>query len=374
VGALDGVRVLDLSRLLPGPFCSTILADHGASVIVVEAPRFRDSSVIGSVPMVQRNKRHLSLDLRHQAGREIFITLASASDVLLEAFRPGVVRDLGVHYEAIREINPGIIYCSLSGYGQTGGLSRKAVHDLNCVAYAGILDLFRDSQGAPIEPGVPLAGLTGSLYAAIGILLALYCRSETGKGQFIDASMCDGLISLLALPLSGGGRTSSVSHPPYYRTYGTRDGRHITVGALESHLWKHLCRKLGCPEFSSKQHDLDFSGEIGQRLEMIFSSRTLQEWTDLFDEDDDCVAPVLAGNELCRQEHVNSREMIRCGPQDIPEPGIAIKLSETPGSIRHPAYHFGQHSAEILRELGYSDPAIKRLAGEGAVWCTQDFE
>jgi crotonobetainyl-CoA:carnitine CoA-transferase CaiB-like acyl-CoA transferase len=383
MGALDGIRVLDLSRLLPGPFCSTILGDHGASVIVVEAPRFRERSVIGSVPMVRRNKRHLALNLREEEGREIFMSLAAISDVVLEAFRPGVVCDLGVDYSAVQKINPGIIYCSLSGYGQTGPLSGKAVHDLNCVAYAGILDLFRDPEGNPVEPGVPLAGLTGSLYAAIGILLALVSRHATGKGQFIDTSMCDGLVSFLALPLSAlrnssrlpEGRGSARRPPaPYYRAYRTMDGRHITLGALEGHLWEHFCHKVGCPEYIDKQHDHEFADVISRHLETIFGARKFQEWVDLFDEDDDCVAPVLSGPELSKQAHIQSRGMIRLNPDGVSEPGIPIKLSETPGNIRRPAYRFGEHSQEILRELGYSEPAIRGLVAEHIVWCAEDSE
>ena len=376
--SLDGVRVVDLSRLLPGPFCSGILADHGASVTVIEAPRFRNDSVIVDVPMVQRNKRHMAVDLKHEAGREIFMRLAAAADVILEAFRPGVVRDLGVDYDTVKVLNPRIIYCSLSGYGQYGPLAKKAVHDLNCVAYAGVLDLLRDSQGTPIEPGLPLAGLIGSLYAAIGILLALQARNVTGAGQYIDVSMSDSLMSLLALPLaeahSAATHASTQAQPPgaharpYYRSYRTKDARYLAVGALEKHLWKQLCEKLNCPFYTDKQHDGEAAEEIAQYFEHAFAQRDLDEWLAVFSDANDCVAPVLSGAELLEDKHAAARGMLYRTPSGAPQPGIAVKLGATPGSVRRPGYRFGEHTKEILVELGYTEREIAELVATGTVW------
>ncbi|MGC8906409.1 MAG: CaiB/BaiF CoA transferase family protein [Desulfomonilaceae bacterium] len=376
--ALHGLRVVDLSRLLPGPFCSAILADYGASVTVIEAPRFRDNSVIVDVPMVQRNKRHMAVDLKHQAGREIFMRLAAEADVILEAFRPGVVQDLRVDYDSVKELNPRIIYCSLSGYGQYGPLAKKAVHDLNCVAYAGVLDLLRDSQGAPIEPGIPLAGLVGSLYAVIGVLLALHARSTTGAGQYIDVSMSDSLASLLALPLAEAHRAATDARAearrtgaaprPYYRCYRTKDGRYLAVGALEKHLWKQLCEKLERPFYADKQHDKGAAEEIAQYLEHAFAQRDLDEWLAVFSDPNDCVAGVFSGAELLEDEHAAARKMLYRAPNGAPQPGIALKFSATPGSVRTPPYRFGEHTREILGELGYTERAIVELAAAGTVW------
>ncbi|MDQ1240106.1 MAG: hypothetical protein QG577_2292, partial [Thermodesulfobacteriota bacterium] len=168
----------------------------------------------------------------------------------------------------------------------------------------------------------------------------------------------------------------SVHRPPvpYYRAYRTMDNRYITVGALEGHLWEHFCHKLGCPEYIDKQHEQEFAEAISRHLETIFGARNLEDWVDVFDEDDDCVAPVLSGLELSKQEHIQSRELIRFSPEGICEPGIPIQLSETPGNIRRPAYRFGEHSGEILRELGYSEPEIGRLVAERIVWCAEDSE
>jgi len=376
--ALEGIQVLDLSRLLPGPFCSTILADHGASVTVIEAPWFRNGSVIAAIPMVQRNKRHIALDLKQDAGRRIFMKLAAKADVIIEAFRPGVVRGLGVDYEEVKSLNPRIIYCSLSGYGQYGPLAKKAVHDLNCMAFSGVLDLLRDAQDAPIEPGIPFAGLVGSLSATVGILIALQARHTTGSGQYIDVSMSDALISLLALPLanlykaasnidSTGNRERSRVRP-FYRSYRTKDNRYLTVGALEKHLWEQLCHKLGCPSYAQRQHDEDAAEEIGQYLEHTFGRRSLDEWMATFNDADDCVAPVLSGSELLEESHVKAREMLYLSPDGAPQPGIALKLTSTPGRITTSEYKFGEHTGEILIELGYDERNIAELAACGTVW------
>lgn len=377
-GGLQGIRVLDLSRLLPGPFCSTILADHGASVTVIEAPRFRNSSVIVTVPMVRRNKRHIALDLKQDKGREIFLSLASKADVILEAFRPGVVRELGVDYDSVREINPEIIYCSLSGYGQYGPLAKKAVHDLNCMAFSGVLDLLRDAQCTPIEPGIPFAGLIGGLSAALGILIALQARHSTRVGQYIDVSMSDALISLLALPLANAYHSELQSESgrgmegwrvrPFYRSYRTKDDRYLTVGALEKHLWEQICLKLGCPHYIDRQHDKDAAEEIVEYLERTFAQRNLDEWMTMFNDADDCVAPVLSGYELLEHSHVAAREMLYLSSNGAPQPGVALKLSATPGNVSRSEYRFGEHSREILIELGYQEQDIVALAESGIVW------
>ncbi len=377
MGALDGLKVVDLSRLLPGAFCTTILADHGADVIVVEAPGFKDDKVLGEVPMVRRNKRHIALDLSTDEGKEIFFKLLPAADVLVESFRPGVARRLGIDYELLSASFPGLIYCSLSGYGQTGPLRDKAGHDLNYMAISGMLDLNRDKHGTPIAPNFQIAHMSGGLYAVIGILLALASRAKTGRGQYLDVSMTDGLLSLLAIPLSNTfsgkpfpGREGNNQHAqlPCYRVYQTRDRRHISVGPLEGHLWEKLCRKLGCPEYSGFQYDVDRRSEITARLEEVFSSRDLRRWLETLDESDDCVAPVNKMANLPNEPHFQERQMILMGPGGIPQPGIVPKLAKTPGEIRRSEYRFGEDTEAILAELGYEEQQIRRLINEGVVW------
>jgi crotonobetainyl-CoA:carnitine CoA-transferase CaiB-like acyl-CoA transferase len=377
VGALDGLKVVDLNRLLPGSFCTTILADHGADVVVVEAPAFRRDAVLGHVPMVMRNKRHMSLDLKAEQGKEAFFRLVSGADVLVEGFRPGAAERLGVAFGALRSLNPRLVYCSLTGYGQTGPLAMKAGHDLNYMAAAGMLDLIRDRNGVPIMPNFQMAGLSGSLYAAVGILLALAARERTGLGQHVDAAMTDGLLSLLAVPLSftfSGERlpgridNDSTAWFACYRCYETRDGEYLSVGPLEPYLWGKLCRKLGCPEFEPLQYEVDRQEAIAVRLEQIFRTRNLDDWLSLLADPDDCVAPVTRVKHLPADPHFAARRMVSHSKDRTPVPGIAPLLSGTPGEYRRPEYEFGQHTLEILAELGYTGAEIVRMEKDGVAW------
>lgn len=380
MSALDGLKILDVSRLLPGPFCTTILADHGADVIVVEAPRFRDDPVLGNVPMVRRNKRHASLDLKTDAGKEAFFRLVAVSDVLVEGFRPGVMDRLGVGYEAVKAINKRLIYCALTGYGQTGPLAQRAGHDLNYMATAGMLDLLRDSEGVPLMPDFQMADLSGSLYAALGILLALVARERTGEGQYLDVAMTDGLVSLLPLPLlcqalgkgtPGRPELGSREWLACYRIYETRDHEYLSVGPLEPHLWIKLCEKLGCPHYGPVQYDTSKQQEIVNYLQRLFRTKDLKDWLEFFDEPDCCIAPVNRVRDLHQDPQLSYREMVLFGPTGIPEPGIAPKLSGTPGFLRRPPYEFGQHTFEILTEIGYSLDQIREMHRNQAAWSPQ---
>jgi crotonobetainyl-CoA:carnitine CoA-transferase CaiB-like acyl-CoA transferase len=377
VGALDGIKVIDLSRLLPGAFCSTMLADHGADVTVVEAPRFRENQVIGVVPMVRRNKRHIALDLSVEAGREVFYKLVAQADALIEGFRPGIAKKLGLDYETICKVNPRVVYCSITGYGQDGPLRQKAGHDMNYMALAGILDLLRDEHGEPTQPSFQMANLSGSLYAVVGILLALFSRTVTGKGQYIDVSITDGLISLLAIPLSfvfsGSlipGRPDNKSQETYacYRLYRTKDNRHIFVGPLEAHLWKILCEKLGKPEYAEKQFDSSSIPEVSGGLQEIFFRRDLKDWIEFLSGPDYCVSPLNRIEDLPSEPQLIERQMIQRNDQGVPVPGVAPRLSETPGSIRKDSYTFGGETIKILTELGYSKDSILKLKKEGVIW------
>jgi crotonobetainyl-CoA:carnitine CoA-transferase CaiB-like acyl-CoA transferase len=377
MGALDGVRVVDLSRLLPGPFCTAVLADHGAEVTVVEAPRFRDDPVLGHVPMIRRNKRHLALDLKSEEGKRILYRLVEQADVLVEGFRPGVARRLGADYETLSSVNPALVYCSLTGYGQDGPLADRAGHDLNYMALTGMLDLVRDKEGEPVQPNFQMADLSGSLYAVVGIVMGLLARQRTGRGQHIDVAMTDGLISLLALPLTFAftgqslpGKTGSESRDAFacYKIYRTLDGEHVSVGPLEPHLWKTLCEKLECPQYAPLQYDTNAREEIVKHFEAVFGSRTLAEWEGLLNAADDCTAVVTRMRDLAKIPQFVHRGMVRVSPDGIPEPGIAPLFSETPGSYRRPPYTFGEHSEEVLSELGYLEEEIAKLVEVGVVW------
>lgn len=382
MGALDGLKVLDLSRLLPGPFCTAILADHGADVVVLEAPRFRNDPVLGQVPMVLRNKRHMGVDLKADKGTEVFFKLVSTADVVVEGFRPGVAERMGVGHEAVRRVNPRIVYCSLTGYGQYGPLTHKAAHDINLMAAAGGLDLIRGKDGTPIVPNFPMAQIAGSLYAALGILLALAARDRTGQGQYVDVAAADSLVSLLAMPLSfaflgkaipGKRNGDSQESLACYRVYKTRDGEHLSVGPLEPHLWASLCDKLGCPQYTPLQYDHERQDEVVNHLEQLFATRDLKDWLEVLAEPDDCVAPVTVLKDLAREPQFLARGMIHQSSVGVPEPGITPQLSQTPGTFRRPVYKFGEHTREVLEELGYTDEQIAGMEHDGAVWSREEL-
>lgn len=253
-----------------------VLADHGARVIAIEDKRFLADDLF--ITSVNRNKEHMSLNLKTPEGLEIFWRLVNKADVLLEGFRPGVVNRLGIDYDTIKQINPKIIYCSIAGYGQTGSYRSRVGHDVNYLGYSGLLDLIGEPDRPPSIPGVQFADLAGGgMNAAIGILLALMDREKTGKGQYVDISMTDGMASLLPLTLflrerSGQepqrGETLLSHRYACYNTYETSDGRHLTIGAVENRFWKLLCEHLGVPEYASLQYDEK------QRLDILDFMRT----------------------------------------------------------------------------------------------------
>src|SRR5213076_700598 len=254
--ALSRFRMLDLSRQLPGPFCSMLLADLGMDVLAVYSPT--DPMGMG-IPLLGRNKRSLTLNLKAPEGRAIFHRLAREADVVLEGSRPGAAARLGVDYETLRALNPRLVYCSISGYGQDGPYRDRVGHDVNYLGYAGVLNYMGEAGRAPVIPGVPIADIGGgALMAAVGILTALVARERTGRGQFVDVAMLDGTVAwnvyhMLLYVLAGRaperGRTQLTGHYPCYAVYETRDGRHVTVGAYEEHFWTTLCRHFGREDF-----------------------------------------------------------------------------------------------------------------------------
>jgi len=376
-GALDGITVIDLSRLLPGPFCSMILADHGARVIAIEDKRFLADDLF--ITTVNRNKEHMSLNLKTPQGREIFSRLVHKADVILEGFRPGVVDRLGVDYDTVKKINPKIIYCSITGYGQTGPCRSRVGHDVNFLGYSGVLDLIGEPERPPSIPDVQFADLAGGgMNAVIGILLALLARERTAKGQYIDISMTDGMASLLPLTLFLRQRMQQepkrgdtlLSHRyAFYNTYETADGRHISIGAVENRFWKILCEHLGVPEYAPLQYDENRRLEILDFMRTAFKQKTLAEWKTRLADLDVCWSPIHNLSEVLQDTLFREREMV----VDIEEKdgqlttilGIPVKLSGTPGSIRTPSVGFGESTASILRELGYTKGQIQAFADKG---------
>ncbi len=378
-GALEGLTVLDLSRLLPGPYCSMILADHGARVIAVEDKKFLGDGLF--LNLINRNKQHISLNLKTEEGKRIFFQLAEKADVLIEQFRPGVVDRLGVDYESVKTINPEIIYCSITGYGQTGPYRDRAGHDVNYLSIAGVLNLIGEKNLPPSIPGVQIADIAGGgMSAAIGILLALQSRERTGKGQYIDISMTDAMASFLPVALFFQQLTGQfperadgfLSHRyACYNTYETADGKYLSIGAVENRFWKVLCEMLEVPEYIPLQYDEKRRQEILDFIRNAFKTKTLSEWEAMLGEHDICWAPVKSVSEAIQDPQMRAREMFvevddGKGNQKTTI-GIPIKLSNTPGSIRSMPDSFGQSTKSVLKEFGYTDEQIKTFAENGVI-------
>lgn len=378
-GALSGITVLDLSRLLPGPYCSMILADHGARVIAVEDSRFADEA--GLTAAVYRNKSHMTLNLKSDAGRRVFLQMAETADVVLEGFRPGVTKRLGVDYETVAAVNPRIIYCSITGYGQTGPYAGHVGHDANYLSIAGVLDLIGEKDRPPSIPGIQIADIAGGgLNGVIGILMALHARRATGRGQYIDISMTDGSFSLLALAaqfyeMTGVAVKRSdfmLSHRyACYNTYETADQRYICIAAVEYRFWQKICDFFEAPEYGPLQYDDARREEIKDFMRRRFLEKSLSEWESVLQGLELCWAPVRTLDEALSSELFKQREMVT----ELRYPdgstrkaiGIPVKLSETPGSIQAPPSEFGQDTNAVLRQYGYTDEAIAALKAQGAI-------
>lgn len=377
-GALTGKTVVDLSRLLPGPYCSMILADHGARVIAVEDKRFAEDPFF--ISSMYRNKEHMTLNLKSETGHAAFCRLIQTADVLIEGFRPGVTSRLGVDYNCLHTINPGLVYCSITGYGQNGPEKDKAGHDVNYIAAAGVLDCIGPVQGPPVIPGVQLADLAGGMQAAIGILMALLAREQTGKGQYVDISMSEAAMGLLPLVLNQYNQTGHVpkrgesllSHGyACYNTYETADGRAVSVGALEPKFWSALCTHLGLEEYIPLQFDESGRREIKAEFARCFRQKTLAEWEAELSALDACYQGVRTLDEAMNHPQFQARGMASHYPdQDgrpVPTLGVPARLEDTPGALRSRPARFGEHTEQILLELGYTLDEIRGMREQSVV-------
>ena len=372
-GALSGITVVDLSRLLPGPYCSMILADHGARVIAIEGKQFLADELF--INTINRNKEHMSLNLKTAEGKQIFSRLVEKADVVLEGFRPGVVDRLGVDYGSVRKVNPKIIYCAITGYGQDGSFRDRVGHDVNYLSFAGVLNLMGEADRPPSIPGIQIADIAaGGMNAAIGILLALFHREKTGKGQYIDISMTDGMVAFLPMALHFQQMTGKdprrgdaiLSHRyACYNTYETADGRFLSIGAVENRFWKRLCEHLGVTEYATLQYDDSRREEILDFMRSTFKSKTIEEWDAELAHLEICWGKVQTFSEVLDDPLFRRREMIlelqgKSGEKQAAI-GVPVKLSATPGSVRSEAVDFGKSTVPILKELGYSQKEIKRF-------------
>jgi crotonobetainyl-CoA:carnitine CoA-transferase CaiB-like acyl-CoA transferase len=394
--ALEGIRVLDLSRLAPGPYCSMLLADLGADVLLVEEPVATGGRPAGQTARrllerdvseramvfnaLSRNKRSIALNLKNEAGRQVLHKLAEGADVLLEGFRPGVVKRLAADYDTLSRINPRIVYCSLSGYGQSGPYAGLVGHDINYISIGGALGMIGWPGTPPAIPMNIIADFAGGgLYAAFAILAAIIARERTGRGQYVDMAMTDGVISLLAGAVSQYFASGVAPRPgesflngavPFYCVYETRDEKWLSIGCLEPGFWEALCRALGREDFIPYQMNADKHPEMFDYLRREFKTRTRDEWFEYLRQFDICVGPVYCLDEVFSDPHVRAREMVveleHPTVGKVQQVGVAAKLSETPGSVRSLAPRRGQHTEEILLDLGYSRQQIRELRAEGA--------
>ena len=393
--ALSDVRVLDLTRLLPGGFCSLLLADFGADVVKVEdtgmgdyvrwAPPYYGSEehqALGTRSALylalNRGKRSVRLDLKTDAGRQALLRLAHEYDVVLESFRPGVLDKLGCGYDALREANPRIVYCAITGYGQSGPHTQRAGHDMNYLGLNGLLGLTGEPDGRPIQSAGQIADLGGgALMAAFGVMAALRERERSGEGQQVDVSMTDGSLAWLAMVaaqyLCDGavpqrGRGSLNGGIACYLPYEAADGW-VTCGALEPKFWRNFCEGVGRPDLIEKQFAAPDSDD-GQAIAAIFKERTRDEWLAFNDEHDAMIEPILDLDEALETQLVSEREMV----VEMEQPelgtvrllGVPVKLDRTPGDASRPAPALGEHTAEVLGEAGFSEEEVAALIDSGA--------
>jgi len=390
---LEDVRVLDLSRLLPGGFCSLMLADFGAEVLKVEdsgmgdylrwAPPYyegaQESARSALYLALNRNKRSIRVNLKDEGGKEVLRRLARDYDVLLESFRPGVLDRLGVGYETLRAENPGLVYCAITGYGQDGPYRDRSGHDINYLGLVGLLGLTGDRDGPPVLPAGQIADVGGgALMAAFGILAALHERDRSGEGQLVDVSMADGALSWLAMVagryfadglVPRRGDLELAGRLVCYRPYACKDG-HVTLGALEPKFWRAWCRGVGREDLIDKQLEEPGSDAHAQ-VERIFLERTREEWRAFASQHDCCLEPVLDVDEALDSELVRARKMVveldQPGAGRVRQLGVPVKLSRTPGSVRAPGPGLGEHTREVLASLGYSEQEVTALEDSGAV-------
>ncbi len=387
----EGIKVLDFSRQAPGPFCTMVLADFGADVIAIEPPRgtldrpgrrptARDRRERLYDPAL-RGKRSIVLDLKQGSAREAVHRLAAGADVLVEGFRPGVTDRLGMGWDALHALNPRLIYCSISGFGQTGPDRLTAGHDIDYIARVGALSQMAWTADQPPAPPMNLLAdhAGGGMMAALSITMALLTRERTGEGQYIDVSMADGVMYLMA-PVFGAylairreprpGTAFYNGQRPDYNVYRAKDGRWLALGCLEPHFWRNLCEGLGRPDLVSRQGEAkDYAGMIATFRE-IFAMRTAAQWVRRFRGKDVCLEIVRSVGEAYRGPLAGARGMaartVTSAGESIPTIGVGPRLSATPGRPAPPAHQPGEDTVAILEGCGYGRDAIAELLASGA--------
>lgn len=383
--ALEGIKIIDFSKWLPGQYCGMVLGDFGADVIKVED--VKGDVTRGFTPakepgmsywhlMLNRNKRGITVNLKTPAGREVLLRLLKEADVFLEGFRPGYLKMLGLDYASVSKINPRLIYCSITGFGPEGKYKHMPSHDLNVIGLAGVA---APEDGTDISvPSVQVAALGGSLNAISGILMALYARERTGKGQLVNVDLYSSAINAEITAISSVigcretgmpsfGRTAS----HYYSVYKTKDGRYLSIGTIEPKFWQKMCRLIDLPELESRQFDFANSAEIKEKLAAAFAGKTQAEWLELIGKDEFCVTPIRTLQEALDSSLTTEQsQMLITKKEDFGNYTYvksAAKLSDTPGTIRKRAPYLGEHTQEVLESAGYTKEEIAAMYEKGEI-------
>lgn len=393
--ALSGVRVLDLTRALAGPYCTLMLGDYGADVIKIEMPGRGDDTRHWGPPYIDgesayflsinRNKRSLTLNLKDPAGREVFMRLARNADVVVENFTPGVVNRLGIDYEAVKAENPRIVYSSISGFGQTGPYREKPAYDQMMQGLGGIMSLTGDPDGQPQKTGVALADIGAGMLAAYAVMTALFHRERTGVGQYIDVSMLDLQVAWLTYQAATYFATGAppprvgAAHPNLvpYQAFKCADGKYINVAVGNERFWQRFCKALGredlaeMPEYAQNKDRVKNRDQLVALLQQEFDTRSTDRWVDILEEAGVPCGPINDLADVFSDPQVKARDMLlevqHPSAGKIKQTGIPIKFSATPGSIDSPPPLLGQHSKEILLELGYSQDEVEALGQQEVI-------
>ena len=392
--ALEGVKVLDLTQLMAGPYCTMMLADMGADVVKVEKPNGGDDTRRMGPPFIEgesaaflginRNKRSIVIDLRSDSGRELAQRMARESDILVQNFRPGALERMGLGYEQVREINPAIVYCTISGFGATGPYARRGGFDLVAQGMSGLMSVTGHPDGPPAKVGVPICDLNAGMFGAIGILTAYINRLRTGQGQHVDTSLLEGGIAYTFWESAMYFATGDIPEPKGsahrltapYQAFETSDG-YVNIGAANQANWERLCTAIGRdelvtdPRFVEPRDRMNNLDELVSTLEVTFAQQSSDHWLEILEAANVPAGPINDIAQVYSDPQVRAREMMVETDHPVAgrvkNIGIPIKLSETPGRFQRPAPTLGQHTDEVLRALGCSDEEIELLRSEGAV-------
>jgi crotonobetainyl-CoA:carnitine CoA-transferase CaiB-like acyl-CoA transferase len=393
--ALEKIRVLDMTQVMAGPFCTMMLADLGADVIKVEpvgsgdsarrsfGPRMKGEDTAAFLA-VNRNKRGIALDLKTEEGRELLRRMVEDADVLVENYRPGVTKKLGVDYESLSQLNPRLIYASISGFGQNGPYASRPGYDLIAQGMSGLMSVTGEPGGGPVKSGIPVTDLGAGLFCAIAVLSAYIARGVTGRGQYIDTSLFEAGVGLSVWETTELWATGNVPRPlgsahrlsAPYQALRTRDG-YLTIGGNNQRLWQRLCQVIEREELVADERFADNDARMAHRDELVceleasLAGRDTVEWVEAFLEAGVPAGPLMDYGQVVEDPHTLAREMVA----QVEHPveglmktlGIPMKLSDTPGSVRRPAPLLGEHTAELLAELGLSEARVAELREKGVV-------